>query len=64
MFNHKIFKRMKKIIIALCIVVLNGVITSCSADAYEENLIHGTQATEGDDEDILPPPPPPEGMGD
>lgn len=55
---------MKKIIIAIFIVALNGVVTSCSADAYEESLIDGTQATEGDDEQITPPPPPPEGMGD
>ncbi|RXG18370.1 hypothetical protein DSM03_1011052 [Leeuwenhoekiella aestuarii] len=50
---------MKKIILAIFIVALNGVITSCSADAYEENLIHGTQATEGDDGNVTPPPPPP-----
>ena len=53
---------MKKIILAILIVALNGVITSCSPDAYEENLINDTQATEGDDGDITPPPPPPEGM--
>jgi len=50
---------MKKIIVALFIVALNGVITSCSADAYEESLITGTQATEGDDGKVTPPPPPP-----
>ena len=55
---------MKKIILAILIVALNGVITSCSADAYEESLINGTQATEGDDGDVTPPPPPPEGMED
>ncbi|WP_290475573.1 MULTISPECIES: hypothetical protein [unclassified Leeuwenhoekiella] len=50
---------MKKVIIAIFIVALNGVITSCSADAYEESLINGTQATEGDDGQVTPPPPPP-----
>ena len=50
---------MKKVIIAIFIVALNGVITSCSADAYEESLINGTQATEGDDVQVTPPPPPP-----
>ena len=50
---------MKKIIIALCIVAFNGVLASCSADAYEERLISNTQATEGDDEKVTPPPPPP-----
>ena len=50
---------MKKIIIALCIVAFNGVLSSCSADAYEERLISNTQATEGDDGEVIPPPPPP-----
>ena len=45
--------------LAILIVACNGLLTSCSADAYEESLIHDTQATEGDDEQITPPPPPP-----
>ncbi len=47
---------MKKIIIALCIVAFNGVLSSCSADAYEERLFSNTQATEGDDGEVIPPP--------
>lgn len=44
---------------AIMIVAFNGVLASCSADAYEENMITNTKATEGDDGEVTPPPPPP-----
>ncbi|MGO4912887.1 hypothetical protein [Leeuwenhoekiella sp. W20_SRS_FM14] len=47
---------MKKIIVVVMALIINGVFTSCTADAYEEQLIHDTRATEGDDGKVTPPP--------
>ncbi|MBD0778467.1 hypothetical protein HPE56_11735 [Maribacter sp. ANRC-HE7] len=49
---------MKKVLIAVMVVVLNTFLFSCNPDSVaESDALYTVQATEGDDSDIPPPPP-------
>ena len=49
---------MKKILIAVLVIVMNTVLFSCNPDSVaESDALYNIQAAEGDDGNVPPPPP-------
>lgn len=49
---------MKKILIAVLVIVMNTVLFSCNPDSVaESDALYNLQAAEGDDGNVPPPPP-------
>tara|TARA_R110001583_G_scaffold14793_15_gene61639 strand:+ start:957 stop:1139 length:183 start_codon:yes stop_codon:yes gene_type:complete len=49
---------MKKILIAVLVIVMNTVLFSCNPDSVaESDALYNLQAVEGDDGNVPPPPP-------
>ena len=49
---------MKKILIAVLVIVMNTVLFSCNPDSVaESDVLYNIQAAEGDDGNVPPPPP-------